>query len=68
MGFLVVGVITILEVVFIRGMLTWLMGVAATIFVGSLNIIFSLKDKEFMQATLYLLTMVALCMGYFVLA
>lgn len=64
--FLVVGLLTVLEFVFIRGMFTWLICVAATVIVGAMNIIVSIKGKDFMQAALYTLCVVALCMGYLV--
>lgn len=67
-AFLVVGVLTVLEFVFIRGMFTWLIAVAAITVVGVLNVIVSMKNKEALQASLYILSTIALCMGYFVLA
>ena len=66
--FLVVGTITALEFIFIRGMFTWLIAVAAVILIGSLNVIINIKDKEWLQASLYILSTIALCMGYFALA
>lgn len=65
--FLVVGVLTVFEFIYIRGMFTWLIAVAAVILVGTLNIALKLKDNDWMQAALYLLSIVALCMGYFTL-
>jgi len=38
------------------------------IVVGSLNVIINIKHKEWLQASLYMLSTIALCMGYFVLA
>ena len=66
--FLVVGLLTVLEFVFVRGMFTWLICVAATVLVGALNIFVSIKEKDLMQAALYALCVVSLCMGYLVLA
>lgn len=66
--FLVVGVLTALEFIFIRGMFSWLIAVVATVVVGVLNVSASLKNKELLLAALYILSTVALCMGYFVLA
>ena len=66
-AFLIVGVLTALEFIFIRGMFTWLIAVVAIIIVGFLNIIINIKYKEWLQATLYLLSTIAFCMGYFVL-
>ena len=66
--FLVVGTLTALEFIFLRGMFTWLIAVTAVIVVGSLNVIINIKDKEWLQASLYILSTIALCMGYFALA
>ena len=66
--FLIVGMLTALEFIFIRGMFTWLIAVAAVIVVGSLNVVINIKHKEWLQASLYILSTVALCMGYFILA
>lgn len=65
--FLIVGLLTALEFIFVRGMFTWLIAVAAVIAIGTLNIVFKLKHKEWLSACLYLLSSIALCMGYFVL-
>ena len=67
-AFLVVGMLTALEFIFIRGMFTWLIAVVAAIVVGSLNVMINIKHKEWLQASLYMLSTIALCMGYFVLA
>ena len=67
-AFLVVGILASLEFIFIRGMFTCLIAVAAVIIVGGLNVIFNIKHKEWLQASLYMLSVIALCMGYFVLA
>lgn len=67
-AFLVVGMLTSLEFIFIRGMFTWLIAVVAVIVVGSLNVIINIKHREWLQASLYMLSTIALCMGYFVLA
>lgn len=66
-AFLVVGTLTALEFIFIRGMFTWLIAVAAMVIVGGLNVIISVKHKEPLQAALYVLSTIALCMGYFTL-
>ncbi len=66
-AFLIVAVLTILEFIYIRGMFTWLMVVLATIVTGGLNIILSLRHKEPLTACLYLVCVIALCMGYFTL-
>ena len=67
-AFLVVETLTALEFIFLRGMFTWLIVVTAVIVVGSLNVIINIKDKEWLQASLYILSTIALCMGYFTLA
>lgn len=67
-SFLVVGALTMLEFIFIRGMFTWLIAVAAIVVVGVLNIIASINKQELLLAALYALSTAALCMGYFVLA
>ena len=65
--FLVVGLLTVLEFLFVRGMFTWLVAVAATAAAGLGNVAISLRDRRFCDAALYALCSVALCMGYFVI-
>ena len=65
--FLIIGVLVVFEFAFIRGMFTWLIAVAAVVLVGGYNIIMKWRDKEWLYACLYLLTVVALCMGYLTL-
>lgn len=66
-AFLAVGALTALEFIFVRGMFTWLIAVAATALVGAINVILCAKHKDWLQACLYVLTVTALCMGYFAL-
>lgn len=66
-AFLIVGFLTILEFILVRGMFTWFIAVATTVLVGGLNIIINIKYREWLQACLYTLSTVALCMGYLVL-
>ncbi len=63
-AFLIVGTLVVLEFLFIQGMFTWLMAVAAIIVVGLLNVIINVKNKEWLQTLVYILATVALCMGY----
>lgn len=67
-AFLVVGALTVLEFVFVRGMFTWLLMVLAVTALGAANIVLAVRDREWGSALHYLLTAVALCMGYLVLA
>lgn len=67
-AFLIVGTLTALEFIFIRGIFTWLIAVSAIMIVGALNTIINIIYKEWAQAFLYILSTVAFCMGYFVLA
>lgn len=67
-AFLVVGLLTALEFIFVRGMFSWLIAVIAVVVVGALNAIVNIKHKEWLQSALYILATTALCMGYFVLA
>lgn len=65
--FLIVGALTVLEFLFVRGMFTWMIAVAATVCAGLWNIVLALMDRRYMDAALFLLCSVALCMGYFVI-
>ncbi|MEG1658253.1 MAG: hypothetical protein RR288_04265 [Oscillibacter sp.] len=67
-AFLVVGALTALEFIFVRGMFTWVIAVGATILLGAVNLLLSARDKEWIPALLFALCTLALCMGYFVLA
>ena len=64
-AFLLVGVLTVLEFIFLRGMFTWLIATTAVIAIGAVNVVFKAKQKEWLQAGLYILCSFALCMGYF---
>lgn len=65
--FLIVGCLTMLEFLLVRGMFTWLIAVAATGLAGLANLVLCVKEGRWMDAGLYLLCSVALCMGYFVI-
>lgn len=67
LSFLIVGTLTILEFIFVRGMFTWLIAVTAVTIVGIMNMFMSIKDNDWAEAGLYLLATVALCMGYLVI-
>ena len=66
--FLLVGFLTVLEFVALRGQFAWVVMVSAAVIFGLLNILLFCRDREWLSALHYLLTTVALCMGYFVLA
>lgn len=66
--FLIIGFITVLEFIFVKGMFTWFIVVALTLISGIINIVIEAKNKQWSQAVLYLLTIIALCMGYFTIA
>lgn len=67
-AYLAVGALTVLEFLFLRGMFTWLVMVLAVTALGAVNIVLSVRDRAWVQALHYLLTSVALCMGYLALA
>lgn len=62
--FLVVGVITILEFLFIQGLFTSIMAMLAVLVAGIINVIVELMDKKILYALLYLLATIALCISY----
>lgn len=65
--FLVVGILTVLEFIFIRGMFTWLLMVSLVIICGTGNMVVRLMRHDYLSAALFALCSTALCMGYFVL-
>lgn len=65
--FLIVGGITVLEFLFIQGMFTSLIVMFAVFVLGIVNIILSLKNQQYVSALHYVLTSIALCMGYITL-
>jgi hypothetical protein len=67
-AYLAVGFLTVLEFIFVRGMFTWLIMVLAVALLGAANVIAACRDREWMPALNYILSTVALCMGYLVLA
>lgn len=66
--FLVVGFLTVLEFIFIAGMFTWILMVISTSIIGLINIFIEVKNRQYLQAILYLLATTALVMGYLKLA
>lgn len=64
LAYLVVGSLTVLEFLFVRGMFTWLIAVSAITVLGIVNVFASIKDHDVMEAALYVLSTIALCMGY----
>ena len=65
--FIIIGVLTILEFSFVRGMFTGplMMGLAALF--GLINVVLELANKKYLTAVHFLITAIALCMGYAVL-
>ncbi len=63
-AYLIVGTLCALEFIFVQGLFTWLMAVAAVVVVGAANVVYALAKKRWAQAYLYALLAVALCMGY----
>lgn len=67
-AFLLVGFLTVLEFLLVRGMFTWIVMVLATALFGAVNILLCCRDREWLPALHYLLTAAALSMGYAALA
>lgn len=65
---IIVGILTILEFVFVKGFFTWIIMVALVVIVGLMNVILRIKDKKILDALLTLILCISLCMGYFSLA
>lgn len=64
LAYLVVGSLTVLEFLFVRGVFTWLIAISAITVLGIVNVFSSIKDHDVMEAALYVLSTIALCMGY----
>lgn len=62
--YLVVAVVTILEYLFVAGLFTAPIVIILTWAVGLVNLIFSLKDRDYNTSALYLLSTFAVTMGY----
>lgn len=65
--YLIVGALTVFEFIFVRGMFTWLIAVISISVIGLLNVLSSLKVKNYNEVSLYLLATLALVMGYFII-
>ncbi len=63
--YLVIAVLVIIEFNFIQGLFTWLIAVGAITFIGIVNIVLQIIEKNLMKASLYTICTLALCMGYF---
>lgn len=62
--YLIVGCTTILEFLFIQGMFTAPFMMLLVAVVGIINIVMELIDKKYIYALNYLVSSIALCMGY----
>lgn len=62
--FLIIGIATILEYIFITGMFTWLIAATGCIIIGVINMVWDVKNKEYLDSLLYAIATVALVMGY----
>ena len=62
--FIVIGIATILEYIFITGMFTWLIAATGSIIIGTINIIWEVKNKKYLDGLVYAIATVALIMGY----
>lgn len=62
--YLVIAVLNILEYIVIAGLFTAPIITIALWIVGLVNMIVSVKDKEYNEALLYLISTIALNMGY----
>lgn len=60
----VIAIVTILEYLFIAGMFTAPIAMALVWIVGIINVLLSMKEKNYQEVLLYLISMVALNMGY----
>lgn len=65
--FFIVGVLTVLETIYVQGMFTWLIMCVLTIATGLINIVWEIKDKNYSNAFHFALTTVALNLGYMVI-
>lgn len=62
--YLVIAVLNIMEYLFISGLFTAPIIMIVIMLVGLINIVLSVKDKMYLDALLYLVSTVALNMGY----
>lgn len=62
--FLLVGLATIYEYLFVSGMFTGPLMMGMSVIAGSLNILIECKDKDYLNVGLYLVATASLCAGY----
>lgn len=62
--FLAIGICTLLEFWLIRGMFTGPLMMALIALSGVVNLIFAVKDKEYLQAVHFILTSAACIIAY----
>lgn len=67
-AYLIIGFLTVLEFCFVRGMFTWLLMVTLVGVLGAANVLLACLEHRWMEGAFCILTAVALCMGYLVLA
>ena len=61
-AYLIIGTLAVLEFIFVRGMFTWLIAVAAVLIIGVINVIANLTQKQILNALMYVLCTEASCM------
>lgn len=62
--FIIVSILTVLEYMFVTGMFTSVLCLMLVDIVGIVNVIVSLKEKNFNEAFLYLIASIGISMGY----
>lgn len=62
--FIIVSILTVLEYMFVTGMFTSVLCLMLVDIVGVVNVIVSLKEKNFNEAFLYLIASIGISMGY----
>ena len=62
--FLVVGILTVLEYVFVQGLFTAPLMIGLSVIVGLVNIAVAIMKRKYMNMLFYILLTIALNMGY----
>ena len=65
--FLIIGILTVLEYLFIQGMFTAPIMIFLSVVVGVGNIVIAFANRKYMNVLFYALLTIALNMGYFMI-
>ena len=62
--FAIIAILSLLELIFVRGMFSWILSFSLVLIFGIINIIFNIFMKNILNIFLTLLIILSICGGY----